>query len=112
MNENPNKSKIILSYIISLLGLIFVNTEKDASETDREHFAQAGTIFIVELVLSVVSGIIAGLQIPFVGTIISLIPTALLVLAIIAAVKSANGEFFKIPVIYDLSKKIFGKKTV
>ena len=112
MNENPNKTKIILSYIISLLGLIFVNTEKDASETDRAHFAQAGTIFIVEIAVSVISGVIAALQVPFVGTILGLIPTALLVLAIIAAVKASNGEYFKIPVIDDLSKKIFGKKTV
>ncbi len=110
MNENPNKSKIILSYIISLLGLIFINTEKDASEQDREHFAQAATIFIVELALTVITTIINSIGIPFVGTILGLVPTALLVLAIIAAVKSANGEFFKIPVIYDFSKKIFGKK--
>ncbi len=111
MNENPNKAKIILAYIISLLGLIFVYTDKDASEQDREHYAQGATIFIVEMILSVASGIIGGLGIPFIGTILSLLPTAMLVLAIIAAVKSASGEFFKIPVIYDFSQKIFGKKA-
>lgn len=110
MNENPNKSKIILSYLITLLGLIFVNTEKDASEQDKEHFAQAATIFIVDIALTIITTIINSIGIPFVGTIIGLLPTALLVLSIIAAVKSASGELFKIPVIYDFSKKIFGKK--
>ena len=98
----------VLSYIISLLGLIFVNTEKDASEQDRAHFAQAATIFIVEICLSIITRILSG--IPFVGAILGLLPLAILILAIIAAVKSANGEFFEIPVIYDFSKKIFGKK--
>lgn len=112
MNENPNKTKIILAYIISLLGLIFFNTEKDASETDKAHFAQAATLFIVEFAVSIISGVITLLQIPFVGTILGLIPTALLVFAIIAAVKSADGEYYAIPAINDLSKKIFGKKTV
>lgn len=110
MNENPNKAKIVLSYIISFLGLIFVYADKEASEQDRAHYAQGATIFIVEFIASIISGIVSGIGIPFVGTILSLIPTALLVLAIIAAVKSANGDFFEIPVIYDFSKKIFGKK--
>ena len=111
MNENPNKTKIILSYIISILGFIFLYTDKDAPETDREHYAQAATIFIVEIVLSIITSIINSIGIPVVGLILGLIPTALLVLAIIAAVKAASGELFKIPVVYDFSKKIFGKKS-
>ena len=111
MNENPNKAKIILSYIISLLGFIFLYTDKDAPETDREHYAQAATIFIVEAAISIITSIINAIGIPVVGLILGLIPTALLILAIIAAVKSANGELFKIPVVYDFSKKIFGKKA-
>ena len=109
-NESPNKAKIILSYIISLLGFIFLYTDKDAPEQDREHYAQAATIFIVEMVLSIITSVVNSLGIPFVGFILGLIPTAMLVLAIIAAVKSANGELFKIPVVYDFSRKIFGKK--
>ena len=110
MNENPNKAKIILSYIISLLGFIFLYTDKDAPDTDKEHYAQAATIFIVEILVSIITSIINAIGIPVVGLIIGLVPTALLVLAIIAAVKSASGELFKIPVVYDFSRKIFGKK--
>lgn len=110
MNKNPNKAKIILAYFISLLGLIFINTEKDASEQDKEHFAQAATIFIVQIALTIITTIINTIGIPFVGIFLGLVPTALLILAIIAAVKSSKGELFKIPVVYDFSRKIFGKK--
>lgn len=110
-NSNPNKAKIVLAYIIPLLGLIFVNTEKTASEQDKTHYAQAATIFIVDIILSVIVGIIAALQIPVVSSLISLLPTAMTILAIIAAVKSAGGELFKIPVVFDFSQKMFGKKN-
>ncbi len=105
MNNSDNKVKIIIGYIISLVGLIFYFTEKNAPKTDREHYAQAGTIFIFNAGLSVISTILGF--IPFLGIIIWILNIIIFVLAIVAAVQSASGNFYKIPGIYDLSRKIF-----
>ncbi len=106
-NSSDSKSKIVLSYIFSFLGLIFVFTEKNATDAEKRNYAQAGTIFIITLIISVVTGIINLIGIPFVGAILSLLPTVLFVFCIIAAVKSSRTEVYQIPLIFDLSKKFF-----
>lgn len=105
--NNGSRGKIVASYIVPIVGLIFVLIEKDASETEKRNYAQAATIFIIDIILGLVSGAISALGIPFVGTIIGILPTIIFIFAIIAAVKSTDTEVYEIPAIYDFSKKLF-----
>ncbi|MDO4282122.1 MAG: hypothetical protein Q4D02_00650 [Clostridia bacterium] len=106
-NQQNNKSKIVLSYIIPLIGLIFVLSEKNATSIEKRNYAQAATLFILDIILFIISLLIGFIGIPFIGTIISFLPTVLFIFAIIAAIKSDSTEIYKIPAIYDLSEKIF-----
>lgn len=108
--KEPNsKMKIVIAYLISLLGIIFLNTEKNMDEQTKNHYKQSSTIFLFLLGNSIlVGGIFSGF-IPFAGNISYFISVALFIVSLIAAVKAYNDEFYEIPVIFDLSKKIFKK---
>lgn len=108
-DKSSNKMKIVISYLISLLGIIFLNVEKDLDEQTRNHYKQSSTIFIIMLGNSILIGSMLNMFIPFSGMISYLISVALFIVSIIAAVKAYNDEFYEIPVVYDLSKKIFKK---
>lgn len=106
------KAEIVLIYLIPLVGFIFaLMKEKKVSKSSRFHYNQVGTLWIVNMVLSIGFGIL-GAFIPFSGLISSTLSIVLFVFEIIAIVKAYSDNIdYKIPVIYDLSKSIFGNKN-
>ncbi len=90
-----NKTIAALSYvwILFLLPLLL----KKRSKFAQFHAKQGLVLFIIEIA--------AGLfvWIPILGQILSL---ALLVVSVVGIVKTLNGEWWKIPYIYNWSKKI------
>ena len=105
--ETGSKGKLVIAYLISIVGLIFIYTDKTADEKTKSHYKQAGTLFIINVLNTIViNGILSGF-IPFSGQISYLISALLFVASIIAAVKAYKDEFFEIPVIFNLSKTIF-----
>jgi uncharacterized membrane protein len=90
-----NRQVAALSYIWVLV-LIPLLTKRD-SEFAQFHAKQGLILFIIE--------ILAGFVFwsPIVGQLIAL---GLLIVAIVGAVKSLNGNWWKIPYIYEWSKKI------
>jgi len=99
ISTNPdvetNKNIAALSYIwilclVPLLG-------KKNSEFAQFHAKQGLILFIIEL--------IAGLFIwfPFFGQLLMLL---LIVISVIGIIKTYNGEWWKIPFVYEWSKKI------
>ena len=103
------KAEIVLVYIISFVGFIFaLMKDKKVSKSQRFHYNQAGTLWIVNIILSVGFGIVSAF-VPFAGSISKGINVVLWIFAIIAMIKAYNeDEDYKIPVIYDISKSIFG----
>jgi uncharacterized membrane protein len=87
-----NKQVAALSYIWILV-FIPLLTKKDSRFT-QFHAKQGLLLFAIETFV---------LWIPFIGQFIGL---ALLVIAIIGVIKTLNGEWWKIPYIYEWSKNI------
>ena len=104
-SQKSPKWKFVLAYIIPLIGLIFYFAEKESTETEKENYAQAATLFIVNLIISVGANILNG--IPFVGIAIWVLQIVITVFAIIAAYKSDADNVYNIPILYDFSKKLF-----
>ena len=106
------KWEVFLVYLISILGLIFsFMKDKEVDKDVKLQYNQAGTIFIINIAVSIVSTIVNGFNIPAVGLIIGLAlwaaQIAMFVFAIIAIVKAFSNESYRMPVIGDLSEKIF-----
>ncbi len=90
-----NKRAAALSYIfvLCLIPLIF----KRGSKFAQFHAKQGLVLFAAELAASLI------VWFPFIG---QLIMVLLFIIAIMGVVKSLNGEYWKIPHIYDWSQKI------
>ncbi len=90
-----NKAVAALSYvwILFLLPLLLKRRSKFA----QFHAKQGLVLFGIEIVVSLF------VWIPLLGQIISL---ALLIVCVVGVIKTLNGEWWKIPYIYNWSKKI------
>lgn len=103
------KYEVILVYIFSILGFIFslMKYEK-ISKSMKFNYNQAGTMWLVSIILNVVlnfGGVFIN-PLKFMSYPISII---LFVFSLVAMIKAYNGENYKIPVIADISKSIWGE---
>lgn len=90
-----NKGIACLSYI-GILCLIPLLTKKD-SKFAQANAKQGLALFIVDVIVAILMGI------PVIGWLLGL---AVFVVSLIAVVKTLSGQFWKIPGVYDLSKKL------
>jgi uncharacterized membrane protein len=90
-----NRQVAALSYIWVLV-LVPLLTKRD-SEFAQFHAKQGLILFIIEILAGFV------FWIPIIGQLIAL---ALLIVAVMGVYKSLNGEWWKMPYIYEWSKKI------
>ncbi|WP_418792305.1 DUF4870 domain-containing protein [Phosphitispora sp. TUW77] len=100
LGMSPNMTAV-LAYVFWIVGGIVVILLEKENRFVRFHAMQSiimsGAFFVVQMV----SGFI-----PVIGWIIAVvIPLAYLVCWLIAIVKSAQGEYYKFPVIGDLAEK-------
>ena len=93
-----NKILAAISYLW-ILCLIPLLTKKD-SKFAQFHAKQGLVLFGIELIAYVLSLLFYFL---FIGQLISI---ALVVISIIGIIKAYNGEWYKMPYIYDWSQKI------
>lgn len=101
-----DKSKGILCYIFSIIaGLIFLFS-KDSSRNVKMHAAQAITIWALYMIVSIAYSIIP-ITIPFFSTILYVLYIVAVIMGIVKACKEEDPE---LPLIGELTKKIFGKK--
>ncbi len=98
--EKKKDSKLLLAYLISIVGAILLFVEKDATEEYKDHYRQAAVIFGLTVITSACASFI-----PFVG----ILSTLLFVASIVCGIKAYNGEDFKMPIISDIAKSIFKK---
>lgn len=106
------KWEVFLVYIIGILGFIFSFMKYDyLSKNIKFQYRQAGTIWLLRMVFLIVEIILVyTINIAFVSYILNMLSLVLWVFAIITIVKAFSNETYEIPVIADLSKKIFGEK--
>lgn len=105
------KWEVLLVYFVSLLGFIFSFLKYDyLSENIKFHYRQAGTIWLIYAVMSAASfilGNVVGFSI--VSYIFRCITVILYIFRIITVVKSFENTRYEIPVVADLSKKIYNE---
>lgn len=104
------KYEVILVYLISILGFIFsLMKDRKVSKNMRFNYNQAGTVWLVNIIFSLATTFSAFFIEPlrWISYPISLL---LLIFSIIALIKAYNGERYEIPVIYDISKSIWGEE--
>lgn len=81
------------------------------SKNIKFQYRQAGTIWLVNVIFTIVKTILAyTINIGFISYIFSILSFVLWIFAIITIVKAFSNETYEIPVIADLSKKIFGEE--
>jgi uncharacterized membrane protein len=90
-----NKAVAALSYLW-ILCLIPLLTKKD-SKFAQFHAKQGLVLFGIELIASIV------FWFPVFGQLVSIV---LVIVSVIGIIKAYNGEWYKIPYIYDWSQKI------
>lgn len=104
------KYEVILVYLISILGFIFsLMKDKKVSKNIKFHYNQAGTIWLVNIVIMFATRV-GGLILSPISWISFPVSVLLFVVTLVALVKAYNGEKYEIPVINDLSKSIWGNK--
>ena len=106
------KWEVFLVYIIGILGFIFSFMKYDyLSKNIKFQYRQADTIWLVNVIFTIVKTILAyTINIGFISYIFSILSFVLWIFAIITIVKAFSNETYEIPVIADLSKKIFGEE--
>lgn len=106
------KWEVFLVYIIGILGFIFSFMKYDyLSDNIKFQYRQAGTIWLVNMVFSILKVILAyTINIGVISYAFNILSFVLWIFAIITIVKAFSNETYEIPVIADLSKKIFGEK--
>ena len=106
------KWEVFLVYIIGILGFIFSFMKYDyLTKNIKFQYRQAGTIWLVNMVFSIAKIILAyTINIAFISYIFNMLSLVLWVFSIITIVKAFSNETYEIPVIADLSKKIFGEE--
>lgn len=97
--RDQDKIQLVLAYL-GLLALIPMLTVKD-SDYVQWHAKQGLVLGVGGAIALTILG-----AIPFLGLITCLAGPALLVLDIMAMVKSLNGERWRIPVVTDLAEKL------
>ncbi len=96
---NKNKGITVLSYI-GILCFIHLLANKD-SKFAQAHAKQGLALFIVEVIVYIVS------IIPIIGWILGFLATILfIIVSIIGIVKVLNGEYWEIPLVSGLAKKL------
>jgi len=102
----------LLSYVVGwITGLIFFLVDKrpNVQFHARQSITLFGGLSVLYFVLVPVMGIGTFVGFGLVGLLIGVIDLAAFVLWIICMIKAYQGERFRIPVVADLSEKIFGK---
>lgn len=102
------KFEALLVYIFPLLGLIFsFMKEKQVSENVRFYYNQSGTIFIINVALSIISAATIFVLSGIITYVVSVLNVVIFVFEIIAIVKAFEDVKYEIPVISDLTKSIW-----
>ena len=99
--------EIVLVYLISILGFVFsLMKDKKVSSDVRFHYNQAGTLWIVNMVLTVLGRVGSKFLGPIgIGT--GIISLLIFIFTIIAIVKGCEGIKYEIPVVSEFSKSIW-----
>ena len=103
------KWEVLVVYIFPLLGLIFsFMKDKKVDNSVKEQYNQSGVIFIISLGINILfRNFIIRTGISYLASMIDILGIVIFVFEVIAVVKAFNNESYKIPVIYDLSQKLF-----
>lgn len=102
------KFEALLVYIFPLLGLIFsFMKEKQVSENVRFYYNQSGTIFIINVALSIISAATIFILSGIITYVVYVLNVVIFVFEIIAIVKAFEDVKYEIPVISDLTKSIW-----
>lgn len=102
------KFEALLVYLFPLLGFIFsFMKEKQVSENVRFYYNQSGTIFIINVALSIISTATIFILSGIVTYIVYVLNVVIFVFEIIAIVKAFENVKYEIPVISDLTKSIW-----
>ena len=103
------KWEVLIVYLLPLLGLIFsLMKDKKIDNSVKEQYNQSGVIFIISLAISILlrNFIIRAGILP-IAWMIDILSLVIFVFEVVAVVKAFSNESYKIPVIYDLSQKLF-----
>ena len=103
------KWEVLLVYLISILGFVFsFMKDKEVDKDVKFQYNQAGTIFIVNLAINIMSQIFTrGLNLWFVSIALAVVQLIIGIFALVTVIKAFSNETYRIPVIADLSEKIF-----
>ena len=105
------KYKGPLAYLLGWLGgVIVLCAFKDNTKESKFHACQSITLDIIGIAAGIIIGIIAAF-VPFIGFAGSIISILLVVCKVLGIAKSYKGEPCELPVISDLTRKIFAKKV-
>lgn len=100
-----DKGAAILSYL-GFLSLIALYVMKPQTQFGQFHAKQGVNLFIIDMIVSVggsiIRGILNSIGVPFVGSLIGLISTAIWVLSIVGLIWAAQGKMEKLPVVGDI----------
>lgn len=102
-----SKTEAIILYLFNIIGLIamFIK-DREYNEFSMFHYKQTATLFIIEAVIGVFGSTLSFLIIPIIFS--GLATFILFVFQIGACIRAYQGEKYEIPIIKDISKKIWG----
>jgi uncharacterized membrane protein len=108
-SDSDHQMTAVLSYIgiLVLIPLLAIDKKKK-DDFIKFHIKQGLILFLAEIILAVIEGILA--RIPVIGwvfeTILGLAWLAIVIVCVIAIIKALNGEKWEISMLSDYTKKI------
>jgi uncharacterized membrane protein len=101
-DTNTEKVIAIVSYL-GIIGLIIYLAKAAKTPFGQFHAKQGANICIIQLIASVAIGVIRGVisyvGIPFIGTLLGLVNTAIWIISLVGLIWAAQGKMEKLPVI-------------
>ena len=103
------KWEVFLVYFLTILGFIFsFMKDKEVDKDVKFQYNQAGTIFIINLAINIISSIYSNVVgIAYISYIFSVLQFVIFIFVIFTIVKAFKNETYRVPVISDLAEKIW-----
>ena len=103
VNDTQTEKVVAIVSYLSIIGLILYLAKTAKTPFGQFHVKQAANLSIIEIIASVGIGIIKGILsyagIPFLGTILGLVNTAIYVLGLVGLIWAAQGKQDKLPIV-------------
>ena len=102
------KWEVLIVYLVSIIGFVFsFMKDKEVDEDVKLQYNQAGVIFIINTILTIVSRSTYSFGLWYISSVAGIIELVIFIFALIAVIKAFSNESYEMPIISNIAKSIW-----